>query len=370
MKKILFFIHDLGGGGAEKILVNLANHLDQKKFDITIIALFGNGVNEQFLSPHIHFSTVFSKAIPGNSKLMKLLSPRQLHRLFVRNTYDIEIAFLEGPSARIISGCNTSNSKTVSWIHGQQNSKEIAARAFRSYKESLRCYACFDKIVCVSETVREDFSSIYPTIKKPVVCYNAIDSDSIHALMKEPIRDTVFRSDEVNLVAVGRIIPQKGFDRLARIIKRLKDDGLPVHLYVLGDGAQRKQIDDYLQENNIHDAYTFLGYQINPYKYVSKCDLFVCASWREGFSTATMEAMITGIPICTVEVSGMKEMLGENNEFGIITKNDENDLYLGIKEMLQVTGKLSYYKKQARIRGEMFQMDKAIEKVEEMLYTL
>ena len=71
------------------------------------------------------------------------------------------------------------------------------------------------------------------------------------------------------------------------------------------------------------DTYVdFLGYQTNLYKYVAKCDLFVCASHAEGFSTAATEALILGVPVCTVEVSGMKEMLGENNEYGIITEND------------------------------------------------
>lgn len=75
--KILFLIHDLGQGGAEKVLVNLVNNMDRSKFDISITALFGGGINEQFLAPDIHFRTVFQKEIPGNSKLMKLLTPEQ-----------------------------------------------------------------------------------------------------------------------------------------------------------------------------------------------------------------------------------------------------------------------------------------------------
>ena len=89
MKKILFLIHDLGQGGAEKVLVNLVNHLDRTKFDISVVTLFGGGVNEQFLSTDIHYETVFPKEIPANSKLMKLLTPEQLHRLCVKEHYDI-----------------------------------------------------------------------------------------------------------------------------------------------------------------------------------------------------------------------------------------------------------------------------------------
>ena len=105
MVKILFLIHDLGHGGAEKVLVNLVNNMDPSKFDISVTALFGGGVNEQFLAPHIHFRAVWPRAIPGNSHLMKLLTPKQLHRFCVKEHYDIEVSYLEGPSARVVSGC-------------------------------------------------------------------------------------------------------------------------------------------------------------------------------------------------------------------------------------------------------------------------
>ena len=83
MKKILFLIHDLGQGGAEKVLVNLVNNMDPEQFEIHVTALFGGGINEQFLKPYIRFRTVFKRMIPGNSHLMKLLTPRQLHKLCV-----------------------------------------------------------------------------------------------------------------------------------------------------------------------------------------------------------------------------------------------------------------------------------------------
>ena len=69
-------IHDLGHGGAEKVLVNLVNNMDPARFDISVVALFGGGVNEQFLKPHVRFRSVWKKAVRGNSHLMKLLTPQ------------------------------------------------------------------------------------------------------------------------------------------------------------------------------------------------------------------------------------------------------------------------------------------------------
>lgn len=144
-KKILFLIHDLSVGGAEKVLVNLVNNMDQTKFDISVTALFGGGVNEQYLAPHIHYRTVFKKSIRGNSKLMKLFTPRHLHHFCIKEHYDIEVSYLEGPSARIISGCPSKDTKLVSWIHVEQHTKECASGAFRSYEESRRCYGRLTK---------------------------------------------------------------------------------------------------------------------------------------------------------------------------------------------------------------------------------
>ena len=85
--KILFLIHDLGPGGAEKVLVNLVNNMDRSKFDITLLSLFAGGVNERFLKSDIRYRTIFSRTFRGNSHIMKLLSPKQLHKLFIKETF-------------------------------------------------------------------------------------------------------------------------------------------------------------------------------------------------------------------------------------------------------------------------------------------
>lgn len=370
MKKILFLIHDLGHGGAEKVLVNLANNMDRSKFDITVMALFGGGVNEQFLAKDIRLINCHKKAFPGNSHLMKLLTPRQLFRFYIREHYDIIVSYLEGPSARIASGCTDPDTKLVSWIHIEQKTKERAAASFRSYAEALACYRRFDRTICVSDTVRQDFLGLFP-LEKPVdVLYNTNESAQIVASAAQPVPEDTFPDDAFKLIGVGKILPNKGFDRVARIHKRLRDEKYPVHTYILGMGPQQNEIEQYLRDNNLQNNYTFLGYQTNPYKYVAKCDLFVCASHSEGFSTAATEALIVGTPVCTVEVSGMKEMLGENNEWGIVTENDEEALYQGIKRLLDDPALLAHYKEKAAVRGKTFSTANTVNAVEEMLLSL
>lgn len=369
MKKILFLIHDLGHGGAEKVLVNLVNNLDRTKFDISVTALFGGGVNEQFLKDHIHYRTVFPRMIPGNSHWMKLLSPRQLHRLCVKERYDIEVSYLEGPSARVISGCGDPKTKLVSWIHVQQNDLKTLCAAFRCEREARLCYDRFHQTVCVSDYVRQDFCRILDFRKSCRVLYNTVESDTILTQSAEEAPEFT-DSGLLRLVAVGTLKASKGYERLLRIIKRLRDDGFRLCLYILGTGSLREVMEQYIEKNGLSDTVKFLGYQTNPYKYVSKCDLFVCASHSEGFSTAATEALIVGTPVCTVEVSGMKEMLGEHNEWGIVTENDEEALYQGIKGLLEDPSRLAYYKEKAIERGKDFSTEETVRAVENMLLSL
>ena len=172
------------------------------------------------------------------------------------------------------------------------------------------------------------------------------------------------------MVAVGTLKESKGYDRMLRIVKKLYDNGYPVHLYILGEGPQKKDLEQYVFDNRLEASVLFLGYNTNPYKFVSKCDLFVCASHAEGFSTAATEALIVGTPVCTVEVSGMKEMLGENNDWGIVTENNEEALSRGIKKLLVDSELLAQYQEKAAQRGKTFSTANTVRAVEEMLRNL
>lgn len=370
MRKILFLIHDLGQGGAEKVLVNLVNHMNRAKFDISVTAVFGGGVNEQFLAPDIHFHTVFPREVPGNSKLMKLLSPAQLHRLCVKGHYDIEVSYLEGPSARIISGCGDLDTKLVCWIHSTFQTPEAASTSFRSVAEARTCYARFDRVVGVAQVLRDAFCRCFPENPNVPVLYNTVDSCRILEKSREDVPTAYFQTGEIALVATGSMKSVKAFDRLIRIHDRLRREGYPVHTYLLGKGPDLEKLRQMAQAMGHAQTITFLGYDTNPYHYVARSDLFVCSSLSEGFSTAATEALIVGTPVCTTEVSGMKEMLGEHNEYGVVTENNEQALYDGIKSLLDDPTLLAHYRAQAALRGKDFSVEETVRAAEAMLLAL
>lgn len=369
MKKVLFFIPNLSVGGAEKVLVNLVNNMDKNKFDITVQTLFAGGVNEQFLNEDIKLKHCFKRTFKGNSKILTLFKPETLYKRFVKEHYDIIVSYLEGPTARIVSGCTDKDTKLVCWIHIQQENKETFFASFKSYEEAICCYNRFDRIIAVSEYVKQDFLLLSKYRGKSEVLYNTNETEEIIRLSNEPLSNQMDK-DSFNICVVGKLKKNKGIERLMNLNKRLKESNYCVHFYFLGSGPMEEYMKDFAQKNDLDGQLTFLGYQTNPYKYVKNCDLFVCGSYAEGFSTAATEALIVGTPVCTVEVSGMKEMLGENNEYGIVTENSEDALYEGIKKFLDNTDLLAHYKKQAEIRGKEFSTEKTVKAVEDMLLSL
>lgn len=367
--KILFLIHSLMHGGAEKVLVNLVNNMDHEKFDITVQTLFDVGVNKQFLSSKVNYKTVSKHLFRGNTTLQKIFSPEFLYKHVITEEYDILVSYLEGPCTRIIAGCPDDTVK-IAWRHFAENEKEFL-QAYRSMDEAIKTYRKYDKVVGVSQTVIDAFESLSELKGISIVKYNTNETEKIKRLAKEAVEHPKFIQDDIlNIVGVAKIRPNKGFMRLAKVHKRLQDEGYRYRIYVLGEGEEQEKIEKYLNDNSISSTFTFLGYDTNPYKYVAKCDLFVCPSFEEGFNTAATEALIVGTPVVTTLCSGMKEMLGENNEYGYIEENSEEGIYRGLKYMLDNPDKLKHYTKQAEIRGKSFSTEKTVQMVESMFEEL
>lgn len=363
-KKILFLIDTLGSGGAEKVLVNLVNNLDRNKYDITVQTVCNIGINKQFLKNNIKYKYFFNYNIKKIHLLFLLFSPKLIHKLFIKEKYDIEIAYIHGPVVRIISGCQNKNTKLISWIHGTKTDKNNASKGFRNFNEANNCYSRFDKIMCVSGSVEKSFNKLFHSETKTQIIYNVNETDKITDLSKENI-DFEFNRNEFNIISVGSLSYIKGFDRLIRVQKKLIENNYKSHIYILGTGSEYTKLKNLINENNLKNTWTFLGYDTNPYRYVSKADLFVCSSYQEALSTAVTEAMLLKIPVVTTECSGMKEILG-NNETGLIVKNNEDALFEGIKYLIDNPEKLEYYKKQAEKRSRMFSKDILIKQHEEL----
>mgnify|MGYP002624188519 CR=1 FL=1 len=369
MKKILIFHFDLQGGGAEKVLVNLLNNLDLGKYDVTLQTIFGIGPNVKDIPQNVRFKYLFKKIFRGFSKIMKMASPRLLHRLFIREKYDIEIAFLETSPTRIISACPNKRTKKIAWVHTTYTNDHSIISAYRNRSEAVKAYNRYDHIAFVSKNTLEAFQAMMPEVKVPMsVVHNIMDFDLIKRLAQDECPIACDRS-LVNLYSVGRLTKVKGFDRLIKSLSKLANEGITnFHLYLLGQGEEHYNLLAQTNDLGLSNYISFLGYDTNPYRYAKQMDLFVCSSYIEGYSTAVTEAITLGVPVITTKCSGMDEIL-KGGEYGMIVPNDDNSLLEGLKELLLDTGRIDEYR-QRIATGAKMTTQSLVSKYEELFDTI
>lgn len=332
-KKILFFHFDLGNGGAEKALVNLLKCLDYQRYDITLFLLFNYGVNLAFLPPNVKLRYLFNRSpFRGVTQLLKILSPKALHKLLIKDRYDVEIAYMEGSPTRIVGACPYEETRLYSWVHTQDDRGFF--NPYRTLGEAKKTYLKFDKILFVSDNAKQTFEEKMGWESLSLgVCHNVIDSDDIKEKSQETI-DINISSSQLNICSVGRLTEVKGYARLLRILGQLKDNvKIDWRLYILGQGEQKQLLESILAKFGLQERIHLLGYDANPYKYVSKMDVFVCSSYKEGYSTAVTESIVVGTPVITTDCSGMREIIGDSKA-GIIVENSDEGLKGVLEDLL------------------------------------
>ena len=366
MKKILFCINSLAGGGAENVLINLVNNLDTKEFDITVFSLFDYGVNKTRLKQNVKYKYFFKKIFRGNIYILKLFSPKFLYKKIIgEENYDVVISYLEGSCTRIISGCINKNTKLLNWVHTEIKEISEFSKCYRNIKEMQNCYSNYLETVFVSKTAESAFRNITKFNIKTRVIHNVILTDEILEKGNEAISASekeMFTDDYTNIITLGRLIPIKGYLRLLNICKNLQNSDLQFKLHILGDGEQKEILEKFVKENEIKNIF-FHGYKMNPYKYIKESDLFVCSSYAEGYSTAVSEAIVLGVPVITTNCSGMDEIL-DNGKYGIIVHNSDDDLEEGLKKVLLDKNVILEYQKLAEKRGNFFNTESNILAIE------
>lgn len=373
MKKILFLIETMNGGGAERVLTDLVNNLDPQKYDITIQTIWNEGLYLNQLNSNIHHKSVLKSKLSDRTSFFLsilyfiILSPKWVYNKFIKDEYDIEIAFLEGISTKYIGASTNKKAKKYAWVHIDLFNFFYIKKIFFSTKKAKKCYCKFDKILCVSNTVKSNFYKRFELKENVEVVYNVVDDQSIVEKAQQIPEDLSEDTDNrFKIITVGRLTKQKGYDRLLRVHSKLIEDGFDYTLWIIGEGEDRGYLESIIKDKGIQDSTKLLGFKSNPYPYIKYCDLFVCSSLAEGFSTVATESTILGVPIVTTACSGMKELLGDS-EYGLIVDNNELALYEGLKEILTNTSLYEHYKIKATERSSYFKKEKRICEIEKIL---
>lgn len=363
MKKILFVIESLGGGGAEKVLIDILNHLDKFRYDITVCTLFNVGVYIDKIPDHIHYKTIIKKPTKVKNalfwRLLKYLPRKWAYRLFIRDKYDVEIAFTEGLETMLLSGSNCPNK--IAWVHTDLIHFDWISRYHRSEKHLLENYQQYNSIVFVSKEAKESFEKRFGPFENCSVIYNLIDKNLIRQRSTEFL--PVHRYDAPVVCAVGRFIPIKGFLRLLRVHKKLIDENIPHELWFLGTGNEEEKMKDFVAKNNLENSVSFFGFQTNPYPYLLHSDIFVSSSVAEGFSLVVAEALTLQKPIVSTRCTGPTEILA-NGKYGVLVENSEEGLYQGIHSLLTDKAFFLEAKEKAILGSEQFNPKKTIQQIE------
>lgn len=370
MIKILFLINTLGAGGAERVLVNLINNMDLSKFDITICTMFADGVNRQKLSASVKYYCKNPFHIKGLSKIIKFIPESLLYKFYIgQRKYDIVVAYLHGAPTKVISGCKDSSIKKVSWLHNGNPQTGTFFDFWIKRDSAFKAYNSMDAIIGVSKSVSEAFAS-YTGIKDKIhTLYNTNDINQITRLSNE--KQTTFTKPNLPVICTsGRLVAIKGFDRLVDAARRLHSEGINFQIWILGDGPEKVKLENQISNAKASSYVKLLGFQENPYNIMLLCDGFISSSREEGLATVLTEALTLGLPVVSTNVSGAKEVLGENNEYGLVVENSTDGIYHGLKTILTNTSLTSNFKAKAQIRAKEFNTKSTVKKTESFFESL
>ncbi len=359
--KILFFIESIDGGGAEKVLRNLVNNMNQTKFDITVQTVWPCD-GRKYLADGIKYKSVYSANTPANHKRFRFDSVLGTGYLFhVKKNYDIEIAYLECGTTKFLASSTNRSALKLAWIHCDIK-KRICDEINKQRTENV--YKKYDRLVCVSKDVEKSVADVFGNEFTMSVIHNVVDDKEIKEKAMSPLPD-VANKRKMTLVSIGRLTYQKNFLRLLKVHKKLSPE-YDYDLWILGEGDERETLEKYISDNNLQESVKLLGFCANPYPYINIADLLVCSSLYEGISTFITEGLILGKPIVTTDCTGMRELLGDS-EYGLITEMSDDGLYEGMKKMLSDEKLRKHYEEQAKIRGKDFSTETLCRRNEEFL---
>lgn len=374
MKKILFGITGLTIGGAERVLVDLVNKL-ASNYDITIFTLYPKGELEKELNKNIKLKSLYNKPYKELSKVgQKIIAPLKvlifkniIYNKKIKDNYDVEIAFLEGPITRLFSVKNE-KSRKIAWIHNDI-SKVFGQGIKSKIKKHLdsKIYEKYNDLVFVSKDNLEKFNKTYTNLnvskEHKKVIYNYIDKERIIKKSNENIY-IPFDENSINFVTVSRLVYQKGIDRLIKVHKKLIKSGYKHNFYVIGNGPEREKLEKLIKENNVEETFHLLGQKENPYLYIRKANYFCLLSRFEGYGMVLEEAKILEKKIIITDTAAREAVEGYSNK--IILENTEEGIYNGLLEVLE-NNKQEGKTRENEEKKEQYDNSSIIEEVKELI---
>ncbi|MEG2541467.1 MAG: glycosyltransferase, partial [Clostridia bacterium] len=213
----------------------------------------------------------------------------------------------------------------ICWMHNDFSTTNFSVTNIEMY---LRKY---DKFYVVSQQLLSEFRERMPEMTaKSEIFYNLINKQDILKKSEEELA-IIFDKSIVNIVSVGRLVCQKGFDMAIDVARDLVDANVDFVWYVVGDGQERSNLKKQIKINKLEKQFILLGSQNNPYPYMRNCDIYVQPSRSEGYGITISEIKLFNKPIVCTDFAGAHEQL-DNRKDSKIVKFDRKEIFNALRE--------------------------------------
>lgn len=318
-KKILIVVPSLMfGGGAEKVASALSLSL-YSHYEVSILTFFHHNEIYSFKGKYYtigeghHFSRFFTRYYKMQ-KIIKSVDPDIIITFMNKTSFwVIPIKYFTRINVPLIISMNTNpNSHYRKRFYGK-----FLIRFLYPLKK-------IDQIVPVSKELKKILVKKYKINAhkiKPI--YNGFDIERIQKMAKESVGEQLSIINEQNLIkfiTIGRLSKEKGHKYLIKAFSKVVREIPNSRLFIIGEGPLKGVLMKLVKTHQLEKKIYLLGSIKNPYKYISKADIFVLSSLHEGLPTVLIEALACGLPIISTNCeTGPKEILG-NGRYGILTK--------------------------------------------------
>lgn len=314
MNKILFFLPDLEGGGAERVALNIIEQLDKKLFEVYLIIGNKSGDLIDMLPQNI---TVIDLGVTKT-----LFSFFPFYKQCKRIQPDIIYSTLNRTNIiAILTGFLLKNTKVVIREPNMpSNQTHLLPKSTLAMVRFL--YPKADNIIAQTEEMKKEMIEYYKVDSHRVdVLVNPINIKLIKNSIKNGTNP--FQSNQINIVAVGSLTYRKGFDVLIDSFKDVVLSFNNANLYILGKGVEEENLKKQTRMAGLSDQIHFMGFQDNPYKYLKYADIFVLSSRSEGLPNVVLESLYLKTKVVVTDCVPYISNLIKDNDLGEVVKIDD-----------------------------------------------
>ena len=326
-KKIIFFLPTLGGGGAERTVIQLANSFAEQGYNIHLAVCDLTAAKGKLLpevNPKIELINFECGRVIHSIMPLKLrLQCENYDCLVATQTHTNIVAGI----AKKMAGVNT----RLIFREVSTPSKNIKLQGIAKFvlKSLVNwTYPMAQQVVCVSKGVEADFRDYYGYKKHNLTTiYNPVLDVSYFEKLTAPVAHKFFNETNKVILAVGRLTEAKNFGFLIRSFKALYDQHPDTRLIILGEGELRTEFEALIAELSLTEVVDLPGFDSNPYAYFKYVSLFVLSSNWEGLPGVLIQALASKVKVVSTNCpSGPMEIL-DDAKFGLLVEcNDQAGL--------------------------------------------